>query len=130
MEDIGFEKGYSATSGFALTCIHFTSDHRSDSTFRYLGNEIVGTRNTYVVVFAQRPGQAVITDKASGVWGTVIILVQGIAWIDKDNFQIIQMRTDLLALRGDVGLDEETSMVTFGQCELRTSTLPSGYLLR
>lgn len=114
VEDIGFDKGYSATSGFALTCIHFASDHRSDSTFRYLGDEMVGTRNTYVVAFAQRPGQAVITDMASGVWGTVIILVQGIAWIDKDNFQIIQMRTDLLAPRGDVGLDEETTVVTFG----------------
>jgi hypothetical protein len=52
VEDIGFEKGYSATSGFALTCIHFASDHLSDSTFRYLGDEMDGTRNTHVVVFA------------------------------------------------------------------------------
>lgn len=113
VEDVGFDEEYSATSGFALICIHFAPDHRSDSTFRYLGDEMIGTRNTYVVAFAQRPGQGVVTGKATGVWGTVTILVQGIVWIDKNNFQIIQMQTDLLAPRSDVGLDEQTTVVTF-----------------
>ena len=46
-------------------------------------------------------------------WKNIERTPRAIAWIDEDNFQIIQMRTDLLAPRGDVGLDEETTVVTF-----------------
>jgi hypothetical protein len=52
MEPEGIDKGFSVTSGFALNCTHFSPALRSDSTFRYLGDEVFGSRNTYVVAFA------------------------------------------------------------------------------
>jgi hypothetical protein len=117
-EPQGFEDGYATTSGFALRCIHFLPSQRSDSTFRYLGDQIVGSRDTYVMAFAQRPGQSTSVDYASGEWGIVALLVQGIAWIDKTSFEIIQLRTDLLAPRSDIGLAQQTTLITFKPVKL------------
>ncbi|MGB8322165.1 MAG: hypothetical protein WCE52_04310 [Candidatus Acidiferrum sp.] len=93
-EPEGFGKGFAITSGFAFKCIHFLPDLRPDSTFRYLGDELVGSRDTYVVAFAQRPGHSTNMDRVTGEWGTLSVLVQGIAWIDKTSYQIVQLRTD------------------------------------
>ncbi len=43
----------------------------------------------------------------------VLILFQGIAWIDAASCQIVRMQTDLLAPRQDVGLDRQTTELTF-----------------
>jgi hypothetical protein len=50
--------------------------------------------------------------------GIVHLLVQGIAWVDKNNFQIVRMRTDLLAPRLDIKWDEQTTEVTFSEVPL------------
>lgn len=123
-EQAGLDKGFVLTSGFALGCVHFHPGVRSDSTFRYLGDEVIGPRNTYVVAFAQRPGQASITVNARGKWGSVPILVQGIAWVDKNSFQIIRMRTDLLAPRSDIELVRQTTEETFSEVQLRDLAIP------
>jgi hypothetical protein len=52
-------------------------------------------------------------DQATGEWGTIGLLVQGIAWVDKASFQIVQLRTDLLAPRSDIGLNQQTTLITF-----------------
>jgi hypothetical protein len=122
--NLGLEKGYFFTSGFALSCIYFALGHRSGSTFRYLGDEMVGARNTYVVAFAQRPGQAGTTAKASAQWGSVTILLQGIAWVDESSFRIIRMRTDLLAPRSDIGLDRQTTEEAFSEVVLPDVAAP------
>jgi hypothetical protein len=117
-EQEGLDKGYSVVSGFALKCIHFLPSLRSGSTFLYLGDEVIGPRNTYVVAFAQQPGQSRFTGTLRWEGRTVPILVQGIAWVDKDSFQIIRMRTDLLAPRSDIGLVQETTELTLGEVQL------------
>jgi hypothetical protein len=119
VEQVGLDEGFSLTSGFALTCLHFSSDHRSDSRFRYLGRELIGSRNTYVIAFAQKPGQAQATDVASGPWGSVALLIQGIAWVDEASFQILRMRTDLLVPLPKIGLDLQTTVVSFSEVRLR-----------
>ena len=56
------------------------------------------------------------------------MLVQGIAWIDKSNFQIVRLRTDLLAPRREIKLYRLTSTVTFSEVQLSAVTplwLPS-----
>jgi hypothetical protein len=116
--DLRPDKGYSITSGFALNCIHFASRRQSDSTFRYLGDEMIGARNTYVVAFAQRPGRAKFTGMVGGPWGSVVIMVQGIAWVDKNTFQLVRLRTDLLAPRGDIGLERQTTEENFTEVQL------------
>jgi hypothetical protein len=118
VEQAGLDQGFSFTSGFALICIHFSKDFRSDSRFRYLGREVVGSRNTYVVAFDEKPGQARSVDSASGPWGKVDLLVQGIAWVDQDSSQIVRIRTDLLAPHPEIGLEQQTTEVSFEEIHL------------
>jgi hypothetical protein len=123
-EPEGLDKGFSVTSGFALKWIHFQPKLRSDSTFLYLGRETMGARNTYVVAFAQRPGQATVTSTVGWSGGTVPILVQGIAWVDQDSFQVIRIRTDLLAPRNDIGLTQQTTDLTLSEVKLPDLATP------
>ena len=118
---VGADKGYAVDRGFALECRHFLPERRSDSTFLYLGNEMMGRRNTYVVAFAQRPGYATAGTVSAGNW-SVAILVQGIAWVDKESFQIIRLRTDLLAPNRHVGL--MTTELTLGEVRLADLATP------
>jgi hypothetical protein len=119
------KQGYLATSGFALSCNYFSSGYQPESTFRYLGDEKIGPQDTYVVAFAQQPGKATLSVTVTGQKSTPAhILVQGIAWIDKSNFQIVRMRTDLLAPRKDVGLNRQTTEVTLSKVQLADIASP------
>ena len=113
------QKGFLVTSGFALSCNYFSTGFQAESAFRYLGDQTIGQHDTYVVAFAQLPGKATLTVRMRGRSGDPVhMLVQGIAWIDKSNYQIVRMRTDLLAPRKDVGLSQQTTEVTFNKVQL------------
>jgi hypothetical protein len=116
MDDVGPDRGFFFTSGFALSCVHFSTVFQWDSRFLYLGDQKIEGRDTYVVAFAQLPGRARNTIMLKGPSGiTVQMLTQGITWVDKVNFQIVQMRMDLLARRPEIGLDKQTTKVRFGE---------------
>lgn len=117
-EQAGSEQGYAITTGFALKCIYFLPALREDSTFRYLGDQMIGAKDTYVVAFAQRPAQASFWGTVTGDWGTVRILDQGIAWIDKNTFQILRLRTDLLEPHSEIGLARQTTEINFGAVQI------------
>jgi hypothetical protein len=53
---------------------------------------------------------------------TVHLLTQGIAWVDKRNFHILRMRTDLLARQPEIGLEQQTTKIRFG--EVRFGDVP------
>jgi VWFA-related protein len=111
---IGLEKGYLVTSGHALSCISFSTFAQSQSRFRYLGEQKMDSRETYVLGFAQQPGKATFFTTMRGTGGAdVDMLTQGILWVDKNSFQIIRMRSDLLAPDSEIRLDQLTSEVTF-----------------
>jgi hypothetical protein len=115
VEPSGLEEGLSVTSGFAPAAIHFHPALRSESSFRYLGVQKLGRRKTAVVAFAQRPGWAQVTGEVNVGGRSALILVQGLAWIDTASYQVIRLRTDLLAPRPDVGLRRQTTEVTFAE---------------
>ena len=46
------------------------------------------------------------------------------AWVDKSNFQIIRMRTDLLVPVPEIALDNQTTEVTFSKVQLREVASP------
>jgi hypothetical protein len=130
VEQSGLGAGFPITSGFALNCIHFHPDFRSDSTFRYLGEQLLDSRNTFVVAFAQQPTKARPLDSISiGGRGTAVLL-QGIAWIDQSNYQILRLRTDLLAPRPDLHISTETTEVTFAEFRFRDVATPLWLPLR
>jgi hypothetical protein len=119
MDQIGLAKGYLVTFGFALSCNYFSSAFQPESKFRYLGDQRLGSRDTFVVAFAQQPGKATLYVTMAGQKGTrVYMLMQGIAWVDKSNFQVVRMRTDLLAPHSEIGLDQQTTDVTLGKVQL------------
>ena len=117
---VGLEKGYLVTAGHALSCISFSTVAQPQSRFRYLGEEKIGSRETYVLGFAQKPGEVTFTTVMRGTGGTEPdMLTQGILWVDKNNFQIIRMRSDLLAPENEIGLDQLTTEVTFAEVQLQ-----------
>lgn len=119
LDNVGLNHGFVTTRGFALACNFFASGWQHESTFRYLGDEKTGSRDSYVVGFAQKPGVAtlLVTMRAAN-GGQYPVLIQGIAWIDKLNFQIVRMRTDLLAPHPELALERQTTDVTFGAVQL------------
>jgi VWFA-related protein len=117
---IGLRKGYLVTSGSALSCISFSTVAQSQSRFRYLGEEKIDSRETYVLGFAQQPGEATFFTTMTGTGGTdVDMLTQGILWVDKKGFQIVRMRSDLLASHHEIQLDQLTTEVRFGEVQLQ-----------
>jgi hypothetical protein len=123
--DRPYRSPFFVTYGFALSCIYFSTALQSESTFRYLGEQRIGSQNTHVVAFAQRPGAATTTVTVRGPGGAAEqMLVQGIAWVDKSNFEIIKIRTDLLAPHPEIGLDRQTTEVTLSEVRLRGIASP------
>jgi VWFA-related protein len=119
IEQAGLDQGFSLTYGFALTLIHFASSHRTDSDFRYLGQQRVGSRNAYVVSFAELPGHGSANQIMTGNSVSADFLVQGIAWIDDQGFNIVGMRTDLLAPLAKIGLEKQTTKVSCEEVQPR-----------
>jgi hypothetical protein len=116
---VGLEKGYLVTSGHALSCIGFSTHAQSGSRFRYFGEETIDSRETYVLGFAQQPDEATFVTTMRETGGTdVDMLTQGVLWVDKNNFQIIRMRSDLLAPSNELQIDRLTTEVTFGEVRL------------
>lgn len=117
---IGLSQGYLVTSGTALTCIEFSTAAQPQSRFRYLGNEMLSSRETYVLAFAQRPGEVTFTTVMAGTGvKEADMLTQGILWVDKSNFQILRMRSDLLAPNREIRLDQLTTDVALGAVHLQ-----------
>jgi hypothetical protein len=116
VSQLGLEKGYINTSNFALTHIYFSTALQSESRFRYLGKAKLGSCDTYVVAFAQKPEQASIVIATNQVGRGAGLFVQGIAWIDQQNFQIVRMRTDLLG--SDARFAQLSTTMTFGEVQL------------
>jgi len=118
------DKGFMLTSGFALMCNYFSPAFQPESSFRQLGEDQVDGRDTYVVGFAQQPEATLTIRMLSRTGAPMNILVQGIAWIDKSSYQIVRLRTDLLAPQWDAGLSQQTTVVTFKETRLRDIETP------
>jgi VWFA-related protein len=122
---VGLEKGYLVTSGYALGCIAFSTSAQSESRFRYLGEQNIEGGGTYVLGFAQIPGDATFFTTMRGTGGEdVDMLTQGILWVDKNSFQVIRMRTDLLAAHSEIQLDRLTTEIVFGEVVLQDVASP------
>jgi hypothetical protein len=122
IEELGFDSGFFVTSGFALSNVHFASQFQWDSRFLQLGEQRMNGRETYVVAFAQLPAEARNVITLQGPNGTLRMPCQGVAWIDKVSFQILQLRTDLLASQPESGLDQLTTRIIYNP--IRFADLP------
>ena len=75
--------------------------------------------------FAQKPGEATFTTVMRRAGETQAgMLTLGILWVDKNNFQIFRMRSDLRTRQNEMGLDQLTTEVMFGEVQLQDVSNP------
>ena len=102
-----------ATTGFASFPLFFGALQQPWSDFRYLGQQSIDARRAEVVAFAEHvdpvgvKGRFVIGDTS------IPLLLQGVAWIHAGDYQILRMRTDLLAPQPGATLRRMTTVVLF-----------------
>jgi hypothetical protein len=125
LESVGLGKGFLVTAGYAMNCVSFATVTQSQSDFRYLGDQKLGTRDAYVVSFSQKPVESTFKTVMRGMGGRdVEMLTQGILWIDKNNFQILRLRTDLQQPNKEIRLNQATTDVSFSQVQLQNNPEP------
>jgi hypothetical protein len=115
IQPTGLAQGFVVNKGFASLSIYLLRERQPESLFRYLGTQKIDGRDTDVLAFAQRPGWASIPIHVNMEGHSADLLVQGVAWIDSGNSQIVRLRLDLLAPRPDVGLMGNTIEIAYGK---------------
>jgi hypothetical protein len=101
------------TSGFAASWSFFRPEERQDSHFRYFGTQTIRDRECQVAGFAQDPERATDLGVFHMQGTSATVVVQGLAWIDAQTFQVLRITTWLLAPRRDIGLSSQISTVDF-----------------
>jgi hypothetical protein len=101
------------TFDFASTWLYLSPANQHVSRFRHFGIETIRKRECHVVGFAQDPERARSVGELRMGGKSVVLLVQGLAWIDSETFQVLRIKTWLLAPRTDIGLTNQTSTVDF-----------------
>jgi VWFA-related protein len=126
--------GFFMTPGRAGLTAFLHPIHQKGSRFRYLGRQSSNSK-PYVIAFAQIPevGDYLGSYQSETMITPTLLLFQGLAWVDPDTYQILRMRTDLLAPRHDVGLARQTSEIWFSDVHFRSNAeafwLPSEVLV-
>ncbi len=109
----GLDKGLMLTEGFASVSLFFHPAYQNGAGFRYLGRQSLQGKDLHVIAFAQIPKTARATERFRTSGGSTLILFQGVAWIDPTNFQILRLRTDLLAPQSEIRLQKQTTEIHF-----------------
>jgi hypothetical protein len=107
------------TSGFASASLLFHPEYQAGGTFRYLGRQGLNSRECHVVGFAQSPAKAQMVERFNTGDHTVLVLFQGLAWIDAENFKIVRLRTDLLKPQTKIKLERQTTEITYDPVRFR-----------
>jgi hypothetical protein len=109
--------------GFVATWIIFSSPNQVEAHFRYLGQQKIEGRDTFVIGFAQIPGLVEFPGRIMSPMGSIPMLLQGIVWVDPQDLSIIRLRTDILAPRPEVGLQRQTARIRFGSVHIAAADL-------
>ena len=124
---VGLAQGFLVTAGHALSSIQFSTIAQSESQtrYRYLGTQTLGSSETYVLAFAQNPDDDNFATVMTETGGKEVSLrTQGILWIDKTNFQILRMRSDLLYQSRELQLHQITTDINFSQVQIQNAPAP------
>ena len=116
------------TSGYAGLCMFFHPRHQFGSQFRYLGKQR-SSPNAELIAFAQQPESNDVLGSYQTVTmlAPVPLLYQGLVWVNPSNYQIVRMRTDLLAPGIGIDLTRQTSEIWFS--EVRFQSVPQSFWL-
>jgi tetratricopeptide (TPR) repeat protein len=111
--------GYMRTSGFACHSLHLHPFYRTKVNLRLLGRQMIDKRRTWVMAFAQRPENAHVLTRFEAEGKSSPVLIQGVAWIDPENFQILRMHTDLLKPPPNTHLARQTTDIRYGEVSFK-----------
>ena len=107
------EKGYMLTTGFVSAALIFLPAYQHQSTFRYLGRQMMDGREAYVIAFAQLPQKAELFGAFNFGNESAPTFEQGLAWIDVQNNKIVRLRTDLLKPLPEIRLTKESTQIDY-----------------
>ena len=91
------DRNFVKTGGFAEIPLFFAAEQQIWSDFRYLGEQRVDGCSTQVVAFAEHVWPVAVAGRWDHGEESIPLLLQGVAWIRSGDYQVLQMRTDLLA---------------------------------
>ena len=125
----GLDSGFMLTSGFASDSLLFHPAYQSGAKFRYLGRQKVNGKNLEVVAFAEIPDKAEMIERFNTHDASILVVFQGLAWIDADSYKIVRLRTDLLKPESAIRLERQTTEITYDPVQFKqvasTLWLPS-----
>jgi hypothetical protein len=104
--------------------IYFYPLNRSESTFRYLGDQKMDGRHTLVLAFEQNPKSVRLPAEFRFEDKTIPIFFQGVAWVDASDFRIVRLRTDLLSPIPGVDLRRLTAEIRFMETRIAEVATP------
>lgn len=113
-----------SSQGFVSAWLDFYPANRKQFDFRYLGQQKVGRRQTLVVAFAQKPASVQLPALVEYNQRTYRIFMQGVAWIDPNEFRIVRLRSDLLSVPGEVPLHQMSTDIHFAQMSIVDAPSP------
>jgi hypothetical protein len=99
--------------GFISSWIIFSSANQVESHFRCVGQQEIDGHKTWVIAFAQVPDAVESPGVIVSGGESIPMLLQGIAWVDQSDFNIVQLRTDLLAPLPAISVQGQTANILF-----------------
>jgi hypothetical protein len=108
--------------GFAAMWMLLLPGNQSGSNFRYLGQQQVDGHRTDVIAFAQRPGWSSVVGFFNVGGRRVLLLQQGVIWVDKATNDLLKIRAYLLKPRLEVGLEQQITEIQFGEVHVSYAT--------
>jgi hypothetical protein len=113
LNDPNFQGFPMLTREFASTFLFFSPVDQHADRYRYLGVQRIRNRECHVVGFVQDPQNVCRPNHFYVDNSDHVVLLQGMAWIDAQTFQVLRLMTLLVAPRKDIGLDSQTTTVNF-----------------
>jgi len=109
----GLSEGLMLTSGFVSASLMFHPSYQAGASFRLLGRQDVAGHHCHVIAFAQKPEKPKMIEGFNTDQETVMVLLQGVAWIDQDTYKLIRLRSDLLTPQPIIRLERQTTEITY-----------------
>ena len=107
------------TAGFACAPLVFHPAYQAGSSFRYLGEQVIDGRKTHVLAFAQEPEKAIPLSRFTVGRISQAVLMQGIAWVDPNDYRILRIRRDLLRPPPKSRLERLTTEIQFSEVHFK-----------
>jgi len=106
------------SQGFVSAWLYFYPANRRQLEFRYLGQEKMDGHQTLVVAFAQKPGLVQLPTVIDYNLKTYRIFMQGVAWVDANDFRIVRLQSDVLSVPSGLPLRQLTADIRFAQTSI------------